>query len=339
MTELNTKTDCFVSVVAILRNMGSVVEQYLRSVHTHLDKHFSDYEILLVDQCSNDNTDEAINLLLKEVPSVRYIKLASPVHMDVALAAGLENAIGDFVVLMSPIEDPVDCVYDLVQKCRMGSDIIVGVAKQPQTLGYRIIRPWIQWALHRIGYNIPRNATGLRCLSRRAVNTVIQVGRFHHQLYVRISKSGYAQSTYSYSLKSDQINRRTLYQGIRQGARLLIFNSTSPLRWMSGLGLIGSFLGLVFASYSLLIRFFIDNVVEGWTTLVFFTSVLFILLFLILAFFGEYLGRLLDDRSEQRDYFVVYEKVSSVMLNENRSNVLNESESMDISRVQTGRDR
>lgn len=339
MKEFNTKLDCFVSVVAVLRNMSSIVEKFLRSMQRHLDQHFSDYEIVLMDQCSDDGTNEIIDLLLKEIPSVRYIEFASPVHEDVALASALENAIGDFVVLFFPLEDPVNCVFELVQMCRAGSDVIVGVAKQPQTFGYRVIRPWIQFALHKIGYHIPRNATGLRCLSRRAVNAVTQTGRFYHQLYVRIAKSGYSQSTYSYSLNSDRRRRHTLYQGIKKGLRLLIFNSTSPLRWMSSLGLLGSFMGFVFAGYSLLIRLFKNNVVEGWTTLVLFSSVLFMLLFLILAFIGEYIGRLLDDRSEQSDYSVAYEKNSSVMLNENRCNVLNESVSQDVTRVQTGRDR
>ena len=70
-----------------------------------------------------------------------------------------------------------------------------------------------------------------------------------------------------------------------------------------------------------------------------FMSVLFGLLFAILAFFGEYLGRLLDDRSEQRDYDVVSEKNSSVMQEENRFNVLSESISNDVNLVQTGRNR
>jgi glycosyltransferase involved in cell wall biosynthesis len=340
MKEVSVTLDCFVSVVAVLRNMSSIVEPFLRRMRKHLDQHFSDYEIVLVDQGSEDGTAEKINALLREIPYVRYIKLSSLVHEDVALAAGMENAIGDFVVLFSPVEDPVDCVFELVQRCRVGSDVVVGAANQPQTFCYRVIRPWIQFALRKIGYDIPRNATGLRCLSRRAVNAVTETGRFHHQFYVRIAKSGYPQSTYSYLLVADNGKKqRTLYQGIRQGIRLLIFNSTSPLRWMSGLGLMGSFLGFVFAAYSLLIRLFKDNVVEGWTTLVLFSSILFMLLFLILAFFGEYLGRLLDDRSEQRNYSVVYEKHSSVMVNENRCNVINDSISQDVNRVQTGRDR
>ena len=89
--------------------------------------------------------------------------------------------------------------------------------------------------------------------------------------------------------------------------------------------MLGSFMAFIFASYSLVIRLFKDNVIEGWTSMILFMSVLFMLLFLILAFFGEYLGRLLDDRSEQRDYSVALEKMSSVMLSEQRSNVIDTS--------------
>lgn len=165
MKEVSVTLDCFVSVVAVLRNMSSIVEPFLRKMGKHLDQHFSDYEIVLVDQGSEDGTAEEVNALLREIPYVRYIKLSSLVHEDVALAAGMENAIGDFVVLFSPVEDPVDCVFELVQRCRVGSDVVVGAANQPQSFSYRVIRPWIQFALQKIGYDIPRNATGLRCLS------------------------------------------------------------------------------------------------------------------------------------------------------------------------------
>lgn len=321
MNEKNSKQDCFVSVVAVLDNSGAGLESFLTQLHDHLDQHFIDFEIVLVDQCSKDGTVTLIEKLLKKIPSIRYIELASQVHNDVALAAGMENAIGDFVVLISPSDDPVDCVFEIVQICRSGYDIVIGVSKRPRTITYRLVRPSAQWILKKIGYDIPRNATGLRCLSRRTVNAVSQTGRFHHQFYVRISKTGYPSNMYHYDADFLHKKRKTLYQGFLQGMHLLVFNSTKPLRWMSALGMLGSFLAFVFASYSLLIRLFKDDVIEGWTSMILFTSILFMLLFLILAFFGEYLGRLLDDRSEQRDYAVAYEKTSSVMLNEQRSNV------------------
>ena len=333
------KLDCFVSVVSIIQNMGKTIDSYLNDLYLHLEEHFSDYEIVLIDQCSKDETIVTLERALKKIPSIRLIELAYPVHKDIALGAGLENAIGDFLVIINPITDPVNCIYKIVKQCKQGSDIVIGVAEQKRSLPYRVIRPWIQFILHKIGYDLPPNTTPLRCLSRRCVNTVTQTGRFHHQLYVRIAKSGYPNSTFNYKLIKDTKNKHTLRQGLNEAVHLLVFNSTKTLRWMSILGLAGSILAFLIAFYALLIKFFKENVIEGWSSLVMFMSVLFALLFAILAFFGEYLGRLLDDRSEQRDYDVVSEKNSSVMQEENRFNVLSESISNDVNLVQTGRNR
>ena len=93
---------------------------------------------------------------------------------------------------------------------------------------------------------------------------------------------------------------------------------------MAGAGLLGSFLGFCFAIYSVVVRVLREGVVEGWTSLVLFTSVQFMLLFIILAFISEYMSRLLDEQRGGNDYAVVYEKHSTVSLKEDRVNVLSE---------------
>jgi hypothetical protein len=109
----------------------------------------------------------------------------------------------------------------------------------------------------------------------------------------------------------------------------MVFNSTKPLRWMSFLGIMGSILAMVFSIYSLLVHLINDTVASGWTTTILF----------MLSFFGEYLARLLNDRSEHKDYNVVYEQNSSVMLNEDRSNVLFTSVNNEVNKSQTGRNK
>jgi hypothetical protein len=209
-----------------------------------------------------------------------------------------------------------------VRESLQGFDIVIGQSQQNQTVGYAMVRPLIQWFLNRIGYNLPRNATSLRCLSRRAVNAVTRTGRFHHQFYVRINNTGYPYTVYNYQLKPTD-RKRTLASGLSNGLHLLVFNSTKPLRWISGLGVFGSLMAFSISLYSIVIHYFKETVIEGWTTMVLFTSMLFMILFIILAFLGEYLSRLLDDRNEQSNYTVSFEKNSSVMLNEKRKNVIN----------------
>ncbi|EMV7411744.1 glycosyl transferase family 2, partial [Enterobacter soli] len=186
-------------------------------------------------------------------------------------------------------------------------------------------------------YDIPPNSTGLRCLSRRAVNAVTRIGRFHHQFYLRIHKTGYPADSLVYTpLKESE--GAGVVKSLRRLMRLVVFNSSRPLRWMSLLGFGGSVAGFLFACYSVIIHLFSGLVVEGWTTTVLFMSSLFIVQFVMMAFFGEYLGRLLDESSAQAEYAVVYERTSDIMINLDRVNVMDTSLSIEPNHVQTGRD-
>ncbi|WP_422490198.1 hypothetical protein [Endozoicomonas sp. ALE010] len=328
--------NCFVSVVIngfCLDDFESKVFQ----LHQYLQERFSDFEILIIDSPGKVDIDIIIHRLLVAVSSIRYIRLTSDVDLDVMVAAGLENSIGDFVLCFDLEHDPIFKIHDFVKSCRSGGDIVVGTTEVSTSFAYRCIRPLVTSILKDIGYGIPRNATGLLCFSRRAINSITESGRFHHKLYVKISQSGYKISRLEYKLVEGKKIEKTFSKGFKESFQYLVFNSTKPLRWMSVVGLSASIISLFVASYSLIINLFKNNVVAGWTTTIIFLSVMFIFLFTIMAFFGEYIARLLDDRSEHKDYSIVYEKNSSVMLNENRFNVLFDSVESDVNLVQTGR--
>lgn len=333
------KSDSFVSVVLVKCQPLASLESVLHRIQCDLDTHYSDYEIVIVGQGTTKTYTLQDDAVLKSIPSLRYIQLASQVHFDVAWAAALENAIGDFVVMFDDAKDPIQSIFETVVICKSGFDVVVGVACQPRTLAYRLFRSMADRILKSVDYSLPRDATGLRCLSRRAVNSVTCTGRFHHQLSMRIQKTGYPQTAYNYNLLSTENAGipRSLFVGIGDLLRLIVFNSSRPLRWMSALGLFGSFSAFLFAAYSLLSHLLKGHVVEGWTSTILFMSILFMMQFVIMAFFGEYLGRLLNERSEQADYSVVFEKNSTVMVNQDRVNVLSNSVNAEINLVQTGR--
>ena len=126
---------------------------------------------------------------------------------------------------------------------------------------------------------------------------------------------------------------------IKKTLRLMVFNSTSPLRIMSFLGLAGSSLACIFSFYSIVLNLFRNDVVEGWTSTVFFMSMFASMQFIILSFIAEYLNRILVEHANANGYSIVFEKNSRVMINLDRINVLEQSTSQTDNLVQTGRDR
>ncbi|NDL63134.1 glycosyl transferase family 2 [Acerihabitans arboris] len=334
------KNDSFVSVILNVDQQITGLDETLLQIQRTLDTHYSDYEIVIVAHgpfkiSKFSNGAEAI---LQQIPSVRFIQLSGSVHHDVAWAAGLENAIGDFVVLFDPAADPISAISGIVDMCRSGTDVVVGVAKQPATPAYKLLRLISDRVLQAIDYHLPQHATTLRCISRRAVNSVTSTGRFHHQFYLRIQKTGYPIGIYSYQQRANSATKKTFWGGFRYLVRLMVFNSSRPLRWMSGIGMTGSLAAFIFTVYSVAVNIIRGHTVEGWTTTILFMAFLFMLQFIMLAFFGEYLGRLLDDRSEQADYSIAYEKRSAVMVNQDRVNVLSEPMNKTTNPEHTGQD-
>lgn len=317
-------SDSFVSVVCLVETNATTLYSKISEVQAELGALYADYEVVIVGQGSIMDTgiSAAIDEILDKLPSVRYIQLVGTVGRDVAWAAGLENAIGDFVVLFDYEVDPIPVVPAVVALCKSGYDVVVGTAKRRRTLAYAAFRYFADRLLRAIEYELPKDASSLRCLSRRAVNSVTSTGRFHHQFYLRIQKTGYPSIAYQYKYGSPYSGEKSLMKGIYQLLQLMVFNSLRPLRWMSLLGFLGSSVSFLFAAYSVLIHLISSNVVPGWTTVVLSVSTLFMLQFIIMAFFGEYLIRLLGDRSERAEYSVAFEHNSAVMLNQNRVNVL-----------------
>ena len=321
------KMEAFVSIVLILDdNDNGKFGVYLKELQLNLEKRYSDYEIIIIDQDNKPFPHSEKANLLETISSIRWIKLAFPVEMDAALSAGIENAIGDFVVLMRPTIDPIEIIGDMITEGGSGYDVVIGIAKHPRTFGYMIARKFSNKLLHSIDYHIPKNSTPVRCLSRRAINTVMRTGRLTHQFFIKVANTGYPTKTYNYKLLNTEVlKKRTLLSGIAQSMQLMIFNSTKPLRWISLLGVLGSLSAFIFAIYSIIVNIIKDDVTEGWTSMVFFSSFLFMILFIILAFLGEYIARLLNENKNQNSYYISSEETSTVILETDRFNVLHQS--------------
>lgn len=337
----NERIECFISVAACLHNCGSIIDQFIYDTTELLSRNYTNYEIVLIDNRSTDNTTANVEKLLEKVPNLRLIQLSQQYDTDTVYTAAIQTAIGDFVVLIQAGIDPIEHIPDMIHAARKGTDIVIGVSETKPNIGYRIMRKIFRLAFGKIiDYNVPSNYTGLTVISRRAVNALTNYNCRSKSLFVRMTQIGFGYKAFTYATKNkSSIFHRSLLGGIQEATKLLVFNSFAPLRIVSMVGFFGSLCSLLASVYAVVIRLFKDNVIEGWTTLMLLVSGLFTIIFIILAFQSEYMARLLEEQYQRSEYFVVSEKHSSVMVDVSRLNVLEESVNDDINAVQTGRDR
>jgi polyisoprenyl-phosphate glycosyltransferase len=330
MTGHMERIEALVSVVIVCRNVADLLEGCVNQVCRLLESSYTNYEVLIVDNQSDDETLAKAEALLSRYYCVRLLGLSRRVGTEIATMAGLESAIGDFVVSMEPDRDPPQHIERMLKLVREGQDIVIGVSDgtRHRRAFYRLLND-IYFALARrfIHMELIPGSTTFCALSRQAVNAMTRIRRRKRLFALVASETGFPMATYCYQQQPSARRRdRGLLASIRRGVSILINNSNVPLRFVSGVGLVGSLLCLLYGVYIFVINLVKETVTEGWTTLSLQVSGLFFLVFLMLALIGEYMARVLDESMERPLYHLRGEKASSVMISDaTRRNVLEAS--------------
>ena len=317
----------FVSVVCRLRDEAALVEPFLDALSRVLRAHYENYEIVLVDDGSTDGTAARVKELLSRFDCVRLLRLSRKFGLDVALTAGLESAIGDYVVTLSPALDPPALIPELVALSQRENAAVYGVAAHRQRpLLHRLGARLFHWACRRLlELPLTPGATHFRVLSRQAVNAIVEIKDNDRHLRALTPYIGYATRTFTYE-PLQPAQRESLVAAADTAISIVVSNSSRPLRLVGWLAVLASGLNVAYVGYVFLVNVFKPTVAEGWTTLSLQNAGMFFLLFLILAVVTEYVGRILNETRERPLYYIAEEANSSVLVaSADRRNVVTDS--------------
>ena len=324
------KQDILVSVTAVLRNCATHVEAFVADCLAVLEPRYANFEIVLIDNSSSDDTRAVVARLCQRSKCVRLLALSRRCDYDVALTAGFDSAIGDYVVTMQTDFDPPSEIPAMLDLCRAGSDAVLGVdlTNRPGPVYHGL-----RWVFARLtdrlcGFVPVPGQTGFRVLSRHAVSRLSSIRRRRRYFPLLAGEIGLRSEFYPYVRINRSGRRMTprLLRLIRIGTSVLVHQSLGLLRFVSVLGVLGSFLSVGYSLYVVAVLLIKKDVLPGWTTLSLQVSGLFLLVFIMLTLLGEYVGRVLEEVSEQPLYYVRDEVSSPVMLADaTRTNVLTDA--------------
>ena len=252
-------------------------------------------------------------------------------HNDIAITAGLDASIGDYVIVMDPNWDPPSLIPGMIEQCRDGCDVIVGISDKDsgRSLPYRAARYlFYTFIIRYLNLRLIPGTTYFLALSRQAVNRMTSVQRRRRFLSVLICQIGYRVKTFEYQ----RINRGGLahtpsfMSSFARGCQLVVHNSNAPLRAVSFLGLLGSLFSFLYACYVLVTFMVRTDIAAGWATISLTTSFHFFVVFLMLLLIGEYLVRLVEEMPSQPLYHAIEEYHSPMVgVHGERANVYTES--------------
>lgn len=272
------------------------------------------YEIILVNDCSPDNTFEVISKICNEKSYVRGISFSKNFGQHAALMAGLRHATGDYVVCLDDDgQTPANEVHKLIEKLQEGYDAVYAKYEYKHHSGFRNWGSMVNERMLRIMLNKPADLY---------ISSYFAVKKFVAEDMIRYDNS------YPYviglvlratkNITNVIVHHRDRVEG-NSGYNLtkllaLWFNgftafSVKPLRIATILGGLSAVFGFLYGIYTIIKRFCYQDIPIGFSSMmaavVFFGGMIMIMLGLI----GEYIGRIYISLNNSPQY-VIREKIN-----------------------------
>ena len=268
------------------------------------------FEIIFVDDGSDDGTYAAIQKLRAQDRRIKAISFSRNFGHQAALTAGLQFATGDAVVTMDgDLQHPPSLIPTLIEKWREGYQVVYTVRestadesifkKLTSKLFYRIMAVSTKTPVQPFGADF-------RLLDRAVVaslNTLEEHDRFLRGLigWLGFSAIGVPYTADARAAGTSKYSTRKM---IKFALDAILSFSATPLHLVTFLGLLVSVLSFAYGAYSLYAYFFTDRTIPGWTSLL--VTILFLggVQLISIGFLGEYLLRVYNE-TKRRPLFII----------------------------------
>lgn len=268
-----------------------------------------EYELVMVNDGSKDNSYEVMKDLADKDEHIRIISLSRNFGSHAAILCGLAKCTGDCaVVKAADLQEPTELILEMVDRWKNGFNVVLAVRKgreegRGQTLFanmyYNMVR---KTALP----EMPKGGFDVYLLDRKVINVVMALDERNSALTGQILWSGFRTDKVYYTRLAREVgtSRWTLKKKMRLVTDTLFSFSTLPIKMVT---LVGSFSfagSLIWALcvFAFKILGLID--VSGWTTLFIFQLFSFGVLMMTLGILGEYLWRTFDASRNRPPYII-----------------------------------
>ncbi len=305
-----------ISIVIPVFEAENIIEDLTVRIEDSINNDKLIYEIILVDDGSEDNSWDLIQSLAKDNLKVKGIKLSRNFGQHYAILAGLTKSSGENVVVMDcDLQENPIYINDLIKKRMEGYEIVYSMRNNRN---FGLIKNLLSFIYYKIynslvsdkRFHASPDNSALSLMSRNVVNNYIKVGdyRRHHlmilrwlgfkssSIIIKHEKRGKGKSSYNMSKLIDHA-----IDGI-------FFNSNKILFLTTKLGLIISFISFLGVVY-LIVSYYIKSYQDGWTSLA--VLILFstgVIVFCI-GIVGLYIGKSFE-QAKGRPKFVIDKKVN-----------------------------
>lgn len=284
-------------------------------------------KLLFVDDGSHDSTWNQIQQTYIIDSSVNGLKLARNFGHQRALLAGLEEAshYSDCVISIdADLQDDVNVIKEFVLKYLEGYEVVYGVRnnRDSDTFFKRETAIGFYKLMEKMGLPLIFNHADYRLMSKRALQALLQFKEVNVFLRGIVPLVGFRSTSVYYNRKERAAGESKYPLSKMLGLALdgITSFSVKPIRWITLMGFMSSFISLGAAIWILFQKFAAEPV-SGWASIM--ISLWFIggLLLMSIGLIGEYIGKIYEE-VKNRPRFIIEESLKHIQtINQTKTHV------------------
>jgi glycosyltransferase involved in cell wall biosynthesis len=305
-----------ITVISPVYHAADLVSELVRQLREALGSAELDYEILLVEDGSPDESWSEIQKACGLYPEVSGVRLSRNFGQHYAISAGLSRARGRWVIVMDcDLQDRPSEIVKLLERAEQGYDIV---------LARRVVRRdrWLKRMSSRVFYGVLGWLTGVKqdpaianfgVYSDKviaAINSMPETIRYFPTMVrwvgfrsatVDVEHAGRDAGETSYNLR----------KLVNLALDICLAYSDKPLRIVVGMGFVVSLIGFAFAAFTAVLALEGKIAVLGYASLIVSLWILAGLIIFIVGVVGLYVGKAFEG-IKGRPAFIVAEEIGNL---------------------------
>lgn len=294
------KTKTLSIIIACYRDEPAISEMHERLTRV-LSKSNLKYELIFVNDCSPDNSLEAIRTISERDINVIGINHARNFGSQAAFLSGMTVAAGDACVLMDgDLQDPPELIPEFIKKWVDGFEVVYGIRVSREA-------PWLMRIAYKLFYrvlsavspfNVPKDAGDFSLIDRSVMNAMLAFPE--RDVFLRTSRaySGHKQCGVDY-IRPERpygVSTNNLFKNIGWAMKGILSVSKKPLTYMSVAGVCLFAITSIALVTQLLVKiFFPESAPPGAVTGILISMFFGSINLLGISIVGEYVGRILEE--------------------------------------------
>lgn len=296
------------SIVTTLYQSAPYLEEFHRRMTEAAESVTSDFEIVLVNDGSPDNSLEVAVSIHERDPRVRVVDLSRNFGHHKAMMTGLSYARGDLVFLIDcDLEEDPALLRDFHEEMkRSGADVVYGVQRRRSGSLARVVTGNAFYSVFNLLSTtpIPRNVLTVRLMTANYVSALLKFREREFIIAGIWASTGFKQAEVPVDKPHKGVSSYNLLKRFTYTVDAITSFSNRPLYAVFYIGLVIFIVSFLAASYLIFQRLFVGPMMSGWPSLVVSVWLLGGITLMCLGVVGIYLSKVFTE-VKQRPFTLI----------------------------------